>query len=241
MTPQEEQLILNLQTQLDSEQLRRLEAQNINSKMSLMGSSNDQSIATQQLDLKEEIDRLYHLINGHTIEKDGKGGEYWVEPKDERLKTLTEYGAKQVIKYILFYLNKNVLLSNFTEEEIYNKLKDFGEELADFIYSDYENFFYYLTPEEYHQKYKQFIDGTTINEENFYAKCIEWSEDELRRKAQELGILILAVLDSIHATFKRALNGEERESLRKQLMIHQNLNSQSQTPTPDKSRWNIFK
>ena len=127
---------------------------------------------------------------------------------------------------VSFYINKNTLLSNFDEETIFWKVKDFGTELADLIFNRYEVFFYYPTPEELYEKYLPIAkrDNANISETELYNKCIQWSREELQSKFRHYPMIILALVDSVHATFLRALNGEERTSLRKQLNIHQSLN-----------------
>ena len=67
-------------------------------------------------------------------------------------------------------------------------------------------------------------DNANISETELYNKCIQWSREELQSKFRHYPMIILALVDSVHATFLRALNGEERTSLRKQLNIHQSLN-----------------
>lgn len=66
-----------------------------------------------------------------------------------------------------------------------------------------------------------------IDQELLYRKCLAWSKAELQMKIKHYPMIILAVTDSIHSTMLRALNGQERESLRKYMNIHQSIN----TPT----------
>lgn len=241
MNLQEQQTIQKLYAQYEEEQLRRLETQNALSKMSIVPQSqNELNIVTQQLDLSQELDRLYHLINGHVIRKDTTS-EYWDDPDDDRLKTFSEYGAKQIFNYILFYINKNTLLSNFTEDMINEKMMDFGNELNDWIHNMYEFIFYYPSPEKMFREKLEIISknpssyphlilmdnegNNVIDEETLYAKCIEWSKYELQIRLRHFPLIMTVVTDSVHATMLRALNGEERDSLRKYMQIHQNISS----------------
>jgi hypothetical protein len=246
MNPQELKAMETLVGQLEDEQLRRIQNQNALSKMSIAPpNANELNIVTQQLDLSNELDRLYHLINGHVITRDGNG-EYWTEPKDDRLKVFSEYGAKQLMNYILFYINKNTLLSNFSIEEINEKMYSFGIELVDLMYTMYEDMFFFPTPEKIYRESLLIIqkqpenfqhlliynqDGSvSIDTDKLYRKCLQWSRAELQMKIKHYPMIVLAVTDSIHATMLRALNGEERESLRKYMQIHQSINS---NPNPE--------
>lgn len=241
MNKEELKAMENLVSQLEDEQLRRLQNQNALSKMSIAPpNASELNIVTQQLDLSQELDRLYHLINGHVIKKDSTG-EYWTEPDDDRLKVFSEYGAKQLMNYILFYINKNTLLSNYKEDDINEKMLNFSIELCDLIYNMYEYMFYYPSPEKIYresmvviEKYKEswvhyYKDNgnglLVVDELKLYNKCQEWARGELQMKIRHLPMIILAVSDSVHATMLRALNGEERDSLRKYMQIHQSINS----------------
>lgn len=241
MNPTELKAMEAMVLQLEDEQLRRLQNQNALSKMSIAPpSQNELNIVTQQLDLSNELDRLYHLINGHVIKRDATS-EYWAEPNDDRLKVFSEYGAKQLMNYILFYINKNTLLSNFTVDEINEKMYHFSIELIDLIYTMYEDMFYFPSPEllydedlriiqENPEKFQhlliQYEDGSvSVDENKLYMKCLQWSRAELQMKIKHYPMIVLAITDSVHATMLRAMGGEERESLRKYMQIHQSINS----------------
>lgn len=241
MSQQAIEVMEALAAQLEQEQLKNLHTQNTLSKMSLAPQAQSElNIITQQLDLSYELDRLYHLINGHVIKKVGNY-EDWVEPDDDRMKVFSDYGAKQLMNYILFYINKNTLLSNFHVDEINEKMYDFGIELTDLLFNMYEHMFYFPSPEKeyedaikiikkYPDKFKHLIinnnDGTsTIDHEELYQKCLTWSVNELREKIKHFPMIILSITDSVHSTMLRALNGEERESLRKYMQIHQSINN----------------
>lgn len=240
MNKDELKAVEKLVTELEDQQLKTLQQQNALSKMSIAPpTTSELNIVTQQLDLSQELDRLYHLINGHVIKKD-INGEYWAEPDDDRLKVFSEYGAKQLMNYILFYINKNTLLSNFKEDDINEKMYHFGTGLIDLIYNMYEHMFFYPSPEKkYHEVLKIINDNpssyrhllyeqggqTFIDTDALYLKCHEWCKAELQMKIRHFPMIILAVTDSIHATMLRALNGEERDSLRKYMQIHQSINS----------------
>ena len=51
-----------------------------------------------------------------------------------------ETGVKEILNLLAWYLNKTIILSDFDEEEINLRVWQFGKELNNFIYNNYENF-----------------------------------------------------------------------------------------------------
>src|SRR3972149_6234450 len=86
-----------MQNQLEEEQLKRTGLQNNQNKMSSFNIDKNPDIIKIQLDVKEELDRIFHLLSSHTLGHDGEGNEEWQEPKDDRLKILSEYGVQQIM------------------------------------------------------------------------------------------------------------------------------------------------
>lgn len=235
MDENEQRYIDLLQKQLESEQIRRNSIENQFSQTSDFLPKIDQNLIEYQLDLKEELDRIHHLLSGHVIKKDADGNEYWDEPDDDRLKIFSEYGVKRLMNIIQFYINRNTLLSNYDDETIKWKVRDFGIELADLIFVQYEHFFYYPTPEDLFEKYVDIMHKTNVNISDYelYMKCVQWSKEELQYRVRHYPMIVLSLVDSVHTTYLRALNGEERDSLRKNWHIHEN-NTQQINPIQNK-------
>jgi hypothetical protein len=220
-----------MQSELEQTKIRALNAEN-NMNMSSFQQTKDQNMIEYQLDLKEELDRIFHLLSGHVLQK-GENGEQWIKPTDDRLKIFSDYGVKQIMNIISFYINRNTLLSNYTEEVINWKIRDFGIELSDLIYNRYEVFFHYPTPEELFNKLRPLT--IELNDDELYNKCILWSKEELQSKLRHYPMIVLALVDSVHSTYLRALGGKERESLRKAFHVTESsggMSNQIQTQKP---------
>lgn len=217
----------SLNQQLEEQRLKTLQVQNESSRNSFFNPERISDLAASQLNIEEELDKIFHLLSGHIIEVIN-GRENWVEPKDDRLKIFSDYGVKQIMNIIYFYINKNTLLSFYDEKTITWKVKDFGEELADLILTRYDKFFYYPTPEELYKKYKPIVieKGMNITDFELYEKCLKWSIEELRSKVKHFPIIHKCIIDSIDSTYRRALGGKERESLRKMIHVAQSLSNQ---------------
>jgi hypothetical protein len=92
-----------------------------------------------QLDIHEELERIEHLLRKHIPKSDKKGKIIFVEPpKEEQL--FNETGINEILNLLAWYLNKNILLSNFKEEEIKMRCMQFHTQLTDFIFNNYQKF-----------------------------------------------------------------------------------------------------
>lgn len=227
MNNEEQQLLEQLATQVQREQNLRMQAENKISEMSGYSAGKEPNIVQYQLDVSPTLDREYHLLSGHILITHSDGNEEWVEPKDDRLKILSPYGVKQIINLMSRYISPDMLLSNLKEEQIYNITKVFGEELADLLYCRYEYFFYAPSPEELFEKYKPLVSNhkLDINDKELYMMCVKWSREELLMKTRHYPMLIHSLTHKVFVNLLRALNGKERDSLRKQYNVHQNLSN----------------
>ena len=96
---------------------------------SMFGSVTEDNLIRWQLDLKEDLDKIYHLLKGHIIKEDDDGNVKYVEPEDDNLKPFNEHGVQMIMNILSFYLNRNTLLSNYNEEIINLRVRDFGRKL----------------------------------------------------------------------------------------------------------------
>ena len=97
---------------------------------SIFAGAINENLIQYQLDLSEEKEKIDHLLRGHVIKRDQLGTEYWSEPDDPTSKSLTNYGVERLMNVINFYLSRNIILSNYDQETIDNKMKDLGWGLA---------------------------------------------------------------------------------------------------------------
>jgi len=128
------------------EELKR-ENQEIKSNNSLLGGSQQiheqnqsPNLIQWQLDIEQELELIERLLRGHRLVRDKEGNQKWEEPEDEDEALFNEKGVQEVMKFVRMYINKNLLLSNFSEEQINIRVRQFGERLTRFIYLNYEDF-----------------------------------------------------------------------------------------------------
>lgn len=120
-----------------------------------------------QIDTGEMLGKIEHFLRGEYISIDDEGNETWAKPlkkikvkikktkivKGKRITTekeeekevinhdlilFNDYGVNAVLSIIGNYIDKNTILSFYDEMRINEILADLGDELANFIYCNYE-------------------------------------------------------------------------------------------------------
>lgn len=159
--------------------------------------SSPNAIVEWQLNLDKELQLIHHQIRGHVIKRDDKGNESWVAPDDLEQELLNEKGAQEVEKIIRNYLNKNLLLSDFTQDQITERIKQFAHRLRRFLYLNYEEF------------------GLTT----YY-------------KQKHFEMLVMNIVDMVEASYMRARDGGERQSLTtiRQIIQSENVDNKPMMP-----------
>lgn len=226
MNDKEREEYQRLVQMVEAEESRRMKAETQVSQMSAFQGDKEPNIIEYQLDVSPTLDRIYHLLSGH-IPKRVNGKETWVEPEDDRLKILSKYGVDQIMGILATIINPNTLLSDFDDKQIEDNTRSFGIEFADLLFQRYEDFFYYPTPEELFEKYLPIFREKkyTFTEEELYKKCVQWSHEELKMKFRHYNMIVELVVGQVYATYRRARDGRERTSLRKQYNIHESINN----------------
>lgn len=128
--------IAQMEAELQQAQLQNTQMKN--QQLSMFGMPNDQNIIEWQLDLKEEMDRIYHLLRGDIVKEDKQGNIIYEENKDATKRPFNDFGVQLIMNIMSFYLNRNTLLSNYDEETINFKVLHFGQEISDLILCRYE-------------------------------------------------------------------------------------------------------
>lgn len=164
----------------------------LHSHMSLFNNDEQQdNLIRWQLDLKEDLDRIYHLLKGDSIGYDDEGNIAYLEQQNPDLMPFNKFGVDLLMQIMSFYLNRNTILSNYGEDTIRWKVKDFGDEVTDLIFNRYEDMM------------------VTIPD-----KDVDVIKEHLREKIKLYPMIVRELVDTVHSAYLRALNGGERESLR---------------------------
>lgn len=161
-----------------------------NSKISSFSTKANEDLVRWQLELNDILERVEHILKGDIpIFRDGN--ILWEKnPKPEN-NTLNEYGVQETMKVLSLYINRNTILSDYTQTEINFKVYDFGREINNLFFMRYEDF---------------------------------GMDNEEKRK--NYPIIIREIVDIVHSSYKRALFGGERRSIREMISVSQTTNTQ---------------
>jgi hypothetical protein len=215
----------------------------------------ERSMVKEQLDLSDQITRIDYLLKGYSLQPNKDGELVWTEPVAEDMKVFSDYGVQLIMNTICFYLNQNTLLSNYKEEEIKHKMLEFTRELIYALFSNYEKIFRYPSVESCIEQlrkrlerqsqitaYANQLKDINLSPEEVYKKKIHEIEDDIeeeiekikqtmiKEKLKRFTLLIRVVQDTVHSTYQRAWNGQERSSLRQHMTISESKGNHPMPP-----------
>lgn len=222
------------------------------------------NIIREQLSLTPELIVMKNLLQSKELTLMENGTEHWLLPEDEDQIILTNHGVNLIYNTLVFYMNKNTLLSNYTDMEILEKMQDFATTLNDDIFMEYEKVFSYPTFErckkvlidrlESKAQRRQFAfellgikKGITELKKEFVTEIEDRVEKELEKikeqiiknKLKRFELIIRKVQDAVHSTYKRAWNGQERRTLRQHIHINETMGGTIPQQKPPRI-WNPF-
>lgn len=164
------------------EELNRKSAEQAQIQASSFSGQQDPNLIEYQLELDNILERIEHLLKGHVIKIDGEGNPFYDEPDNSDLKVFNEYGAQFIMSIISSYLNRNTILSNYSEERIREILYAFGYELNESIFKSYEKFG--LDTEEKQKRYPIIVMQIVHMIESVYNRALGGQERESLRTAR---------------------------------------------------------
>lgn len=91
-----------------------------------------------QLELNEILERIEHVLRGDMVKVES-GQQIWTKlDENHKDRLLNDYGVQEVLRILSMYLNRNTILGNYTDEEVNDKVFDFGDRLNTLFYTKYE-------------------------------------------------------------------------------------------------------
>ena len=200
-------------------------------------------LADAQLEVDTIKEDIFHLLR-QDIKELEKGKMKWVDLKSQKERTLSDWGVDRIMQVIHFYINKNTLLSNFSEEQINRLMLKFIKELNDLILLKYQILFREPSFEECKEiilkkldnrkKMKLFsleVLGQKGDDKKIKEELLEEAEATLEKemekvrketkkeKIRDYGLIIVQLEIIVFATLNRAWKGEERGSLRRHMNV----------------------
>ena len=161
-----------------------------NTQLSSFATRIENDLVKWQLELNDILERAEHILRGDVPVFKG-GHIVWDRNKFPEQNCLSEYGVQELMKILSMYVNRNTILSDYTNHEINLKVYDFGRELNNLIFMRYTEF-----------------GMDTVEKRKHYP------------------ILVRKIVDIVHSSYKRALDGAEKRSLREMINISQATNNQ---------------
>jgi len=259
LTKEEQEFISQVEKERDLYKSQNMLGEQTQTQQSLMQDEAQIGMVKEQLDLAHELTTIENLLRGNILKADEKGVLKWTPPDDSEMIILSEHGVHLIMNTISFYLNKNTLLSNYEEDTILTKMEDFGIDLSDTIFMEYEKVFKYPSFEDCKgvlkeriqrktdlrafalelagKKYdkKEIERGFILEIEDIIDKEItKIREQIIKNKLKRFSIIIREVQDAIHSTYLRAWRGMERSSLRKHMHISETVGGNTFQQPPSK-------
>jgi len=263
-SPEEQAMFERDQKQMEMQQNQISQGYPQQDMMAMELAERQTSMIKEQLSLSEELETIRNLLDGKVLGKNKQNVIDWIEPPDLKMKILTDHGVHLIMNTILFYLNKNTLLSNYDEETINKKMEDFSTALADVIFMEYELVFKHPTFSECKNvlleriqrkaELRQFaygLIGKKVDIEDLRMEFIEEIETKIEKefekikeqlmknKLKRFEIIIREVQDAVHSTYLRAWNGQERRTLRQHIHVTENLGNNNNMMQKQKKPWRI--
>jgi len=99
-----------------------------------------QNLIEWELDFKPELESIERLLRCDVLVKDKEGNEFWAQNPDSTKIFLNEQGVSDLIRNIIILVNKNKALSNYTADEINDRVRQMKHEIRVLIYNNYETY-----------------------------------------------------------------------------------------------------
>ena len=136
-------------------------------------------IARWQLELNDILERAEHTLRGDVVVFEN-GQLNWKDNTKPENNTLNDFGVQLCMKLLSMYINRNTILSDFTETEIGFKVYDFGYRLNNLIFLKYEEMG--MDNEDKRKEYAVIVGSLTDIVHSAYARAKDGRERESYRK-----------------------------------------------------------
>jgi len=218
--------------------------QNASAAASYYMQEQEKGLVDVQLEVDSIKTDIFHLIKQDVLETDKSGNVDWKPIKDPKQRILSDWGVDRIMQSVHFYVNKNVLLSNFSEDQIDRIMLRFVTELNDLVLLKYDMLFKKSSFEECKEiilerieqkkKLKKFsneilgikFDSVKVNKElleeiesHLEAEMDKIRQEQRKEKIRDYGLLMAQLEQMVYATLNRAWKGEERGSIRRHTTI----------------------
>lgn len=151
----------------------------INASHSHFGTKISDDIAKWQLELNDILEKAEHMLKGDIIVFENNQ-LIWKDNPNPEENTLSKHGVKICMKFLGLYINRNTILSDYTEDEIRYKVLDFGKRFNNLIFMKYEEMG--MDTEEKRKEYPMIVGSMTDVVHSAYSRAKDGRERESYRK-----------------------------------------------------------
>lgn len=147
-------------------QVKLLEAQKnqhiAQQAVSMFNQDDDTKVNIMELVLNSDkiLSRIETFLRQLRPKKNPNGKGYILVEPDEDERVLNETGIHEIMAQLAWYINPDVILSNYTEEEVNVIVMDFGVEFSDFLHINMERFGMNTRPK---QRYYNMLCTNIVN------------------------------------------------------------------------------
>lgn len=242
-----------------TEQANLTAMQNIHAQQEI-----DKTIAEAQLEVETTLINIYYRLRQDFQMPDNKGRMQWHPIKDPKKRRLTDEGVERIMELMSFFINKENLLSNFTEDQIKQIMLTYRLAFSANIFMRYQIYFREPTVNECKEiilesiekqiETKKFtleirgleLDVKTIRKQIIDELDIEKEIEKIRKEKlkenlSEFELLFEELSQMVLATLNRAWKGEERGSLRRHTSISEVIGSGRPMMMKPKESRGLFK
>ncbi len=158
----------------------------------------DNNFLHHQISTQELLEKLEHFYRGDFQGENDLGDMVWKNQENKALVTFNEFGVTSIMDIIARYIDKNTILSNYTEKRIYEIIRDIGNDLILFVLCNYEQIgmdthfkktkfrlIITTTSHTIESCYRRAIDGKTMEELNQSKIIGQFGSNNLRPQQQQ--------------------------------------------------------
>ena len=110
-----------------------------NSQLSSFSTKYNEDIIRWQLELNDILERAEHILRGD-VPTFKNGQIVWDKNPNPEQNALNEVGVQEIMKILAMYVNRNTILSDYSNKEINIKVYDFGRAVNNLIFMRDEEF-----------------------------------------------------------------------------------------------------
>lgn len=203
---QEEELNYIKQLQEDNE-LQRQKAMQLSGALSASQSTGNPNpnLIEFQLELDSILDEIRHNLRGDILKYDEEGNLRWFKTEDEKLRLFNDNGVMCIMRILKVYLNRNTILSNYTSDEVREKMLYFSRALNNYVFNKYREFG--LDTHEKVKEYPMIILEIIDTVENAFKRSVSAGERESLHTARNV-----VQTDNLNGSIQGSFNPPIREN-----------------------------